>query len=51
MPPKKFRFKGVEEVELLFKNFYNSLNVVEHNFFVKPTEKMKRFDFEGIIYS
>lgn len=49
MPPKKFRFKGVEEVELLFKNFYNSLNVVEHNFFVKPTEKMKRFDFDAIV--
>ena len=51
LPPKKFRFKGVEEVELLFKNFYNSLNVIEHNFFVKPTKKMKRFDFDTIILS
>ena len=49
LPPKKFRFKGVEDVELLFKNFCTSSNVIEHNFFIKPTEKMKRFDFDVIV--
>tara|TARA_B100001093_G_C26848721_1_gene1024077 strand:+ start:985 stop:2211 length:1227 start_codon:yes stop_codon:yes gene_type:complete len=51
LPPKKFRFKGVEDVELLFKNFCSSSNVVEHNFFVKPTEKMKKFDFDAIVFA
>ena len=49
LPPKKFRFKGVEEVELLFKRFYEPKYILEHNFFVSPTKAIKNYDFDVII--
>ena len=49
MPPKKFRFKGVEEIELLFKNYNSKKNVIEHNFYVDPPSYLIKFDFDAII--
>ena len=49
LPPKKFRFKGVEEIELLFKNYNSNKNVIEHNFFVDPPSYIKEFNFDAII--
>lgn len=49
LPPKKFRFKGVEEVELLFNKFYEPKYILQHNFFVSPTKAIKNYDFDVII--
>lgn len=49
LPPKKFRFKGVEEVELLFKRFYKPESILVHNFFISPTKKIINYDFDAII--
>jgi hypothetical protein len=49
MPPKKFRFKGVENLELLFKRKFNSEEIVEHNFYINPPKSLIKFDFDAII--
>lgn len=49
MPPKKFRFKGVEDVELLFKRKYNPKQIVEHNFYLNPSLSLINFQFDAII--
>lgn len=49
MPPKKFRFKGVEEIELLFKNHLRNFYVIEHNFYIDPPSYLIEYDFDAII--
>lgn len=49
LPPKKFRFSGVEEVELLFARHFNFESVFIHNFFVSPSRKIKNYDFDVIV--
>ena len=47
--PLKISIQGVEEVELLFKRFYEPKYILEHNFFVSPTKAIKNYDFDVII--
>ena len=49
MPPKNYRFHGVEEIELLFIRHFKTSFVTEHNFFINPSNRIKNFDFEAII--